>query len=216
VTIALAGVPVDPDAPTARRWAQEELADPVYHQGRSLLQRILDWFAHELAGLHTAGLPSPVAVLVVVAVVALIAVVAFRIAGPVRRNRRSPGARGVLADDDRRSAGRLRVDADAAAARGDWSTAVVERFRAVVRALEERAVLDEQPGRTAHEAAGEAGVRLPAVADDLARAAGLFDDVVYGERVAGAADDAALRDVDRLVAAARRSAPGRSLAEAAR
>ncbi|MDM7853992.1 DUF4129 domain-containing protein [Cellulomonas alba] len=204
MTLALGRVPVQPDAPTARRWAQQELTDPVYHRGRSLLERIVDWIAQQLSGLHTAGLPAPAAVLVVVAVLAVIAAVAFWVAGPVRRNHRSPRTRGVLAHDDRRSAARMRADADAAAARGDWSTAVVERFRAIVRSLEERAVLDELPGRTAHEAAGEAGGRLPTVSAELSRAAQLFDDVAYGDAHPSAGDDAALRDVDRRVAAARR------------
>ena len=44
VTLAarvVAGVPVDPDAATARRWAREELLDPVYHEQRSLLSRLV-------------------------------------------------------------------------------------------------------------------------------------------------------------------------------
>ena len=60
----------------------------------------------------------------------------------------------------------------------------LERFRAIVRELEERAVLAEQPGRTAGEAAAAAAGRLPALAAELAAAARLFDDVRYGGRVA--------------------------------
>lgn len=206
----VARVPVDPDAPTARRWAAEELANPVYHQGRSLLSRVIDWFVDQLSGLHATGLPQPAAVAIVVGLVAALVAVAWWVAGPVRRNRRAPAARGVLAAGDRRTAAQLRAAADAAASRGDWSAAVVERFRAIVRSLEERAVLDELPGRTAHEAAGDAGARLAAVRTELATAAELFDDVAYGERAAGPSDDAALRDVDRLVAAARREPTART------
>ena len=43
LTRAPADIPVDPDADTAREWAREELADPIYHQGESLLQRVIDW-----------------------------------------------------------------------------------------------------------------------------------------------------------------------------
>ena len=74
--------------------------------------------------------------------------------------------------------------ADAHAARGEWADAVRERLRAVVRSLEERAVLDERPGRTADEAAAEAGTALPTCADDLRRSARLFDDI-WGARNAG-------------------------------
>ena len=57
-------------------------------------------------------------------------------------------------------------------------------MRAIVRSLEERALLDPRPGRTADEAAAEAGRALPAHADRLRAAARDFDDVTYGGRTA--------------------------------
>ncbi len=107
-----------------------------------------------------------------------------------------------------RSAAEHRAAADAHAARGDWAGAVRERLRAVIRSLEERAVLDERPGRTADEAAAEAGAALPSCAADLRRAARLFDDVWYGGRAADAGSDAALRDLDQKVRAARPQSVG--------
>jgi hypothetical protein len=80
---------------------------------------------------------------------------------------------------------------------------VRERLRAVVRSLEERAVLDERPGRTADEAAAEAGRALPDCVAGLRAAAVLFDEVWYGGRPAGPASYAALRDLDAQVQAAR-------------
>nr|WP_277344788.1 DUF4129 domain-containing protein [Cellulomonas sp. IC4_254] len=133
--------------------------------------------------------------------------VAFLVTGPVRRSRRVAGARGVLDVDDRRTAAEIRAAADAAAARGDWAAAVADRFRALVRSLEERAVLEEQPGRTAHEAVEAAGLRLPVHAVDLRAAGRLFDDVVYGERTPRAEDDAALRELDARVTATRPTLP---------
>lgn len=198
--------PVLPDAPTARRWAVEELADPAYHRQESLLLRLVRWILEQFDGLPALGVDPRVAALVVVGVLALGVLVALWVAGPVRRSRRV-GARSVLAHDDRRGAAQLRAAADAAAATGDWSLAVAERFRAVVRDLEERAVLDERPGRTALEVAAEAGTVLPSVAADLRAAADAFDDVVYGQREAGAEHDAMLRAVDQRVRAARRTAP---------
>ncbi|MBO7941425.1 DUF4129 domain-containing protein, partial [Streptomyces sp. S9] len=77
-----------------------------------------------------------------------------------------------------------RAAAEAHAAQGHWNQAVQERMRAIVRALEERALLDVRPGRTADEAAAEAGRALPAHTDRLRGAARDFDDVTYGGRTA--------------------------------
>ncbi len=196
--------PVTPDAPTARRWAVEELSDPVYHRSESLLVRLLRWILHLFQGLPSLGMSPVLAALLVVGVLAVVVLVALWVAGPVRRSRRAANARQVLGHDDRRSAAQLRAAAEAAAGAGDWSLAVAERFRAVVRGLEERAVLDERPGRTALEVATEAGRVLAGAAGALHEGAELFDDVVYGERVAGPGDDETMRGVDRQAGAARR------------
>lgn len=204
-------VPVDPDAPTARRWASDELARAEYHQGRSLLRRLLDWIAELFDGLPSAGLMPWQAALVVVAVLVVVALVALWVTGPVRAGRaRSRKGPGVLAHDDTRTAAELRAAADDAAARGDFARAVVERFRAIVRSLEERTVLDVRPGRTAHEATEEAGRRLPDAHAELVRAGRLFDDVAYGEGTAGVDDDAWLRALDARVLALRPAALGGS------
>ncbi len=195
----LAGVPVDPDAATARRWAQEELLDPAYHQQRSLLSRLWDWIAEQLAGLRTPAALDPWAVLVVVGVLVAVVVVAFLVAGPVRLSRRGAADRSVLARDDTRTSEQIRAAADAAAARGDLSLAVLERYRAIVRGLEERTVLDERAARTAHEAALAAAARLPALGTDLVAAGRTFDDVAYGDEAATADDERRLRELDARV-----------------
>src|SRR6202022_279030 len=68
------------------------------------------------------------------------------------------------------------------AAAGNWSAAIRHRLRAVARQLEESAVLDPVPGRTATELARDAGRAIPHLATELARAAEAFNDVTYGER----------------------------------
>jgi len=201
-----ADVPVEPDADTARQWAREELLDPSYHQQQSLLRRLLDWLGDLFSDLPTLGLPPGVAPLIVVGVLLAVALVALWVAGPVRRSRRTP-SREVLTAEDVRSAARLRADADAAAARGDWSLAVLERFRAVVRDLEERTVIESRPGRTAHEAAEAALQRMPTLRTGLRTAARLFDDVAYGGREATRADEAELRELDQRVRATRPQLP---------
>lgn len=101
------------------------------------------------------------------------------------------------------SAAEHRVLAERAAAEGRYADAVRERLRAVIRDLEARGVLDPRPGRTADEVAREAGAAVPAVADDLRRAAVLFDEIWYGGRPAKASSYALLVEVDGRVAGSR-------------
>lgn len=201
------GVPVEPDAATGRRWATEELLDPVYHQQRSLLSRLWDWLAEQLAGLRTPAAIDPFAVLVVVGIIAAVVVVAFLVAGPVRVSRRGSSDRRVLDHDDARTAEEIRAAAEAAASRGDWALAVLERYRAIVRGLEERTVLEERVARTAHEAALAAAARLPSLGDDLVAAGRTFDDVAYGDEPATADDERRLRELDGRVRDTRPTTP---------
>ncbi|WP_448059566.1 DUF4129 domain-containing protein [Cellulomonas hominis] len=196
-------VPVVPDADRARGWLEQELADPVYHRGPSLLQRLLDWLGSLFDGFDGVDVDTRLLVAIGVLVAVVVVGLGLWYAGPVRRARRSRGPGAVLGPGEVRTADDLRRAADDAAAAGRWEQAVADRFRAVVRALEERTVLDERPGRTAHEAVEAARARLPGAADDLRRAGRLFDGVVYGDARASAADDAALRDLDRRVAQSR-------------
>jgi hypothetical protein len=191
------GVPVEPDRETAHGWLLEELSRPEYSTQPSLLERLLQWLGDLFDGLTLGEGRFPLAFVLVVVVV-LVAAIAWWVAGPVRLTRRRRGSVVVL-DGDERTAAELRASADAAAARGDWSAAVLDRFRALVRSLEERVVLDDRPGRTAQEAAHDAAARLPVVAAELHGAAGLFDDVCYGTLPAGPDDDRRLRDLDERV-----------------
>lgn len=197
-------VPVEPGADEARRWLERELAQPVYDDSPSLLERLLEWIGSLFGDVPALDLDTRLVALAVVLVLALVASVALWVAGPVRRTRSRSGRGGtVLGREDTRTAAQLRSAADEAAAREDWHEAVAERFRAVVRSLEERTVLDERPGRTAHEAVEAAAARLPASGAALREAGRLFDDVVYGDQPAARADDARLREVDAAVAAER-------------
>ena len=201
----LTEVPVDPDAETARRWAEQELADPIYHQGESLLQVVLRWIQERFAEAQNAlsTMDGRSAALVLGSLVIVGVVVTLLVVGPVRRSRRSQRSSVEVFVDDNRTAAELRRSADALAAAGRWSEAVLDRFRAILRSLEERAVVDERPGRTAHEAAVQAAEVLPPRAADLHRASRLFDDVCYGDVEMGRADDAWLRQVDDAVQSTR-------------
>ncbi|MBC7291600.1 MAG: DUF4129 domain-containing protein [Actinotalea sp.] len=201
----LRDVPVEPDAATARRWAEIELSDPVYTERPNLLLEALRWLGERFAELQVSAtdVDPRFAALVLTTAVVVAAVVALAVAGPVRRARRDARASVDVFGDDTRTAAELRSSADALAAAGDWSGAVLDRFRAVLRSLEERVILEERPGRTAHEGAQEAGARLPGCAAELAAAARLFDDVCYGDAEADADDDARLRELDRRTTAER-------------
>nr|NLD39866.1 DUF4129 domain-containing protein [Actinomycetales bacterium] len=183
-------IPVDPSAAEAREWAREELARPVYSPD-NLFTRIGDWILNVLGSLFGGqlGSSSPlVSVLLLVLVVAL-AIVTVIFAGRVRRVRNvtsQPGSH--LLFDDARPASELRRDARAALARGDLTTAFLDAYRAIIRSLDERVLIDDRPGLTAQEAAHLAKVPFPAYASTWEWAARLFDAVCYGRATPEAAD----------------------------
>ncbi|MFJ3229391.1 DUF4129 domain-containing protein [Streptomyces sp. NPDC086787] len=176
-------IPRDP----AREAARRELAKRMYHENDpSPLTRALDAFwdwLDRLFGAASAATPGGAAGLltVLLVVVAVLAALWWRLGTPRRR----PASAPALFDDRPRSAAQHRAAAEAHAAQGHWNQAVQERMRAIVRALEERALLDVRPGRTADEAAAEAGRVLPSHSEGLRAAAREFDDVTYGGRRAG-------------------------------
>jgi len=201
----IASVPVDLGRDEAAQLARDELAKQVYRDaGPGLVERLVRWLLEQAGRLldGAAGVsPGGYAGLVVVLLLVAAAVVAVRLkVGPLSRRATREEA---LFVGRTRTAAQHRAAADAHAATGAWAEAVRERLRAVVRSLEDRAVLDERPGRTADEAAAEAGRALPDCAAGLRAAAVLFDEVWYGGRPAGPASYAALRDLDAQVQAAR-------------
>lgn len=179
--------PVTVSRDPAREAARRELSKRMYHENDpSPLQRALNAFwkwVDGLFGAASATIPGGwVGLLVIVLVVlALVGALWWRLGTP----RRTATSSGTLFDDRPRSAAEHRAAAEAHAAQGHWNQAVQEHMRAVVRSLEERALLDVRPGRTADEAASEAGRSLPGHADRLRSAARDFDDVTYGGRAAG-------------------------------
>ncbi|WP_411977533.1 DUF4129 domain-containing protein [Streptomyces brevispora] len=180
-------IPVDTPRVPAREAARHELSKPMYHENDpNLLQRALDhlweWIGDLLSFASGAapGGPAGLAVLALI-VLALAAALRWRLGTP-QRSLRPPDA---LFENGPRSAAEHRTAAESHAAADRWNQALQERMRAIVRSLEERALLDPRPGRTADEAASEAGRPLPAHAARLRAAARQFDDVTYGGRTAG-------------------------------
>ncbi|MDR7157714.1 DUF4129 domain-containing protein [Arthrobacter sp. BE255] len=189
--------PVLPDADEARRWAAEELAKPEYQSAGpgwvdELWRGFLDWLA-SLEG--PSGVDGNVAAPLTGVVIAVLIAAAIIVARP-RLNARTKNAAEGFDGDTSVSASDYRGSAAAAADRGDWGTAVVHCFRALVRAAEDRNILDVRPGRTADEVARElAGVFVPE-ARRLDRAARTFDRIRYGHGTAGRADYDAMIALD--------------------
>ncbi|MFD4672837.1 DUF4129 domain-containing protein [Lentzea sp. NPDC058450] len=197
--MAVSDVPVDLGRDEARDAAVRELSDPAYISGDpNPLQRALDWILERLGALFAGagGMSGITAITIIVAVVVLIVIIIRLRTGRTGRARRKSGdvfGTAVL------SAAEHRAAAEKAAAAGDFAEAVRERFRAVVRELEQRGVLDARAGRTVDEVAYEAGQALPGLAPDLRGAAVQFDDVWYGGRPATAEGYQQLVTVDGKV-----------------
>ncbi|WP_438353508.1 DUF4129 domain-containing protein [Microbacterium sp. CJ88] len=187
VAIAASADPVAPDGDEARRWAEQELAKPVYAVSEPTF---FDRAARAVGEFLTAllnprvgdgfGLALAVGAVVIVVVVV---VVAFLVWGRPRAVHRSRAASAELfGETEGRTAAQLRRDATAAAAREEWDAAIVLRFRALARGLDERGLVDLEPGATVHRFARLAGRVFPAATPALDAAASAFDDVRYLRR----------------------------------
>lgn len=198
---------VDPDE--ARRLLQQELQHQRYDGARPTWwdrasKAFLDW----LGSFRADGLDSPTLghTLLVVAVVVLVAVavVVVLARGLPHRRARTPGpSGGVFEDGDIRTSADLVRAAEVAAARGDWTTAVLDGFRALARGLGERDLVPDVPGATARAIAVRAARSFPDLDDALDGAARVFDDVRYLGRTADRGTATVVLDTTRTVARTR-------------
>lgn len=200
-----AAVPVQPGAGTARRWLLDELAKPAYAAAEPspfdrAVQAFLTWFTG-LFDVTNSSTP-PLVLAIAIGVVVAVLVAALLLFGLPRRNRRST-AGSLFGADDRRSADEMRRAAEAAMARGDWSLAVLERFRALARGLDERTLVPVFPGTTATAFAVSAARTFPAEHGELQSAAELFDGVRYADDTATREDALSIFALDDRLAAAR-------------
>jgi hypothetical protein len=173
---------IDIDRDAAHEAAQHELGKPIYPKA-SLIERLIGWIDELLYRLADAGSSVPggwLTLSVLLTLLAIAIVVAVRIAWRTMRTNRGGGY--ALFGEHELSAAEHRATAEQYAAAGNWSAAIRHRLRAVARQLEESAVLDPVPGRTATELARDAGRSIPNLAAELNRAAEAFNDVTYGER----------------------------------
>jgi hypothetical protein len=191
-----ASPPLDPTVEQARSWLAHELSSAAYTDDRSLLQRFLDWVDEQLSSVGgqaaAPGWALPVVLVVLALVVAAILLVAVRRAPTASRGRT---AGGVL-DEPHLSAADYRARAEAALARGEVAAATADAFRAVAASAAERTLLDDVPGRTAHEIGAALAAVFPGEAGAVRAAADLFDRVVYGRAPVEAVDARGVLDLE--------------------
>lgn len=171
---------IDIDRDAARDAAQRELNKAIYPRG-SLTDQLSQWLDDLLYKVMAGGASVPggwLTVTVLLILVAIAVIVAIRLAR--RTMRTSRGAESALFGSLEMSSVEHRAAAQRSAARGDWASAIRHRLRAIARHLEESAVLDQVPGRTATELARDAGLAIPGLSSELRQAAMTFNDVTYG------------------------------------
>lgn len=175
-----------PGPDEARRLLEQELGRAAYGGAQETWwDRASRTFLEWLGSLVPDGTGSPAfgRTLLVIAVLVLVVVVVLVVVSrglPRRRPRpgtTDPGA--VFDDDDLRSAEVVAAAAAAALRAGDWSTAVLEGFRALARGLGERDLVLVVPGATARAIAERATTPFPALGDTLRDASDAFDAVRY-------------------------------------
>jgi Domain of unknown function (DUF4129) len=198
----------------AQRLARDELSKAVYHPSQSLTARIAHYLHALLDRIFTsASSATPGGWWTIVGLTAIlvvaVSVIAVRL-GPVARSARAAGPawdRGSRA----MTARELRDASAESAADGDYSTAVLQRLRAIVASCEERGILTVDAGRTANEVAAQLSALFPGQHADLVTAAESFDHVRYGGGAATRDDYQRLRDLDtRLASSPPGTAAGRT------
>jgi hypothetical protein len=208
-------IPIRVGGEEARRRAVEELAKAKYgglpdwaDELLSRLGRVLDRIIGAIlqfvfgSGGRGGGF-SPGFVIAVVLLLVALGLVIWRVGLPRWRGR----SKDIAVDVDASiSATDYRKLAEQHAEHGDWRAAVRDRFRALVRELEVRTILDVRPARTAWEAANTASRLLPGCRDDLRTGADVFSAVMYGERLAEESLYRRMADIDDRVTAAAETA----------
>lgn len=182
-----AEVPVDPNDEQARRWLEDELGgppdEPEPSEPPQWLTDFLDWLRELLGSADVRPNPSDptgtIGIGVIVALIVAAIVAAFLIFGLPRLRRRRKVTGELFGEDDDRSSHEIRSAAQQAADAGDYTSAVIEVFRALARDLAERGVVVAFPGTTAREFGRRASEVFPDTADRLDAAARVFDDVRY-------------------------------------
>ncbi|HWM16534.1 MAG TPA: DUF4129 domain-containing protein [Microbacterium sp.] len=199
--------PLTPDGDEAREWAERELADSAYAIAEPTpfdrVARAVGDFFTSLFSVQLDGGWGPWVAIIAAVVIVVVIVAAFLVWGVPRATGRSRATHALFGADEQRSAAELRRDAASLAAEGEWSAAIVLRFRALARGLVERGAVDTPPGATVHAFARAAARAFPASGAELESAAAAFDDVRYLRRPGTEELYRRIASVDDIVTAAR-------------
>jgi len=186
---------LDPSPAQARDWLARELHGSRYRD--PWLDSAIRWIGDQLrrfldgAG-HLAGLSPVITVLLALAVIALLAWVLPK----VRREQAAAASSGAVLEDVSITPAFYRGLAARAMREGRYDGAVLDGFRAIAKDMSDRSLLDDAPGRTAHEVSLALASPFPEHADRLVVAADLFDAVRYGHRQATAEAAGAVQRLD--------------------
>ena len=178
---------LDPTPAEAREWLSRELHRSDYQDPwlDSVIRWIVDHvrtFLDGASNLANSGVSPIITVLVALVVIALLVWVLPK----VRRESVVARSNGAVLEDLAITAGTYRDLAAQAFRDGRFDDAALDGFRAIAKDMSDRTLLDDAPGRTAHEVSLALAQPFPDHADRLARAADAFDSVRYGHRRATA------------------------------
>lgn len=192
------------DPAQVRELARQLLGGPPYRAGeegalRRALTEVVDLLGRVLSEtLGTVGTNPAVAWGIALVGLAVLAALVWRVTRGTTLGRRGP--RAALDGGTSRSAADWLAEGARCLGAGDLEGALRARYIAAVVTLEERGLLDPQPGRTIGELDTELRRRLPELAAVLGAAGQRVEQVVFGGRTATRGD---LEVVDGALAAAR-------------
>jgi len=185
------------DRDQARRLLEQELSGPEYQRQftgpvREAIDRFLHWLQEGALNVGVIDIPAgPLAVLLLLAVAVTVVLLVVR--PRLQRSGRSDQGVDIEAGV---TAAELRARADRSAEAGNYDDAARDRFRALVRGAEERALLGSSTGRTATELTEHLGRQFGDHAEQLRAAAGLFNLSRYGRQRLGRAQHQQLHGLD--------------------
>lgn len=146
-----------------------------------------------------AGLSPLITALMALSVIALLVWILPR----VRREPVAAQAPGAVLEDLTLTSRHYRDLASQSLREGRYDDAVLDGFRAIAKDMSDRLVLDDAPGRTAHEVSVALASPFPSHSERLARAADLFDSVRYGHRRVNEAQARQIHQLDAELVTAR-------------
>ncbi|MEO6144673.1 MAG: DUF4129 domain-containing protein [Dermatophilaceae bacterium] len=195
---------LDPTPAEGRDWLEQELHRSDYQS--PWLESAIRWILDQLRGLldganrlANGGLSAVITALVALIVIALLVWVLPR----VRREPALARTGGAVLEDVTITARTYRDLAAVALRDGRFDDAVLDGFRAIAKDMSDRTLLDDAPGRTAHEVSMALALTFPGHADRLAHAADVFDTVRYGHHGATAAQAGEIQHLDAELVKAR-------------